>query len=68
MTMIDELTVPEAAEYLHVNPETVRRNIWQKRLRAIQRGRQWFIAKEDLFAFAATYDSKTGRREGLLGG
>ena len=41
MTMSsEELTVPEAAEYLHVNPETVRRNIWQKRLPAIQRGRQ----------------------------
>ena len=68
MTMPDELTVPEAAEYLRVNPETVRRNIWQKRLRAIRRGRQWFIVREDLIAFAATYDPKTGRRVGLLGG
>ena len=67
MTMSEELTVPEAAEYLHVNPETVRRNIWQKRLPAIQRGRQWFISKADLVNFAATYDPKTGRRTGLSG-
>ena len=67
MTTLDELTVPEAAAFLHVNPETVRRNIWQKRLPAIQRGRQWFINRDDLVSFAATYDPKTGRRENLLG-
>ena len=61
-----ELTVPEAAVYLHVNPETVRRNIWQKKLPAIQRGRQWFVRRDDLLTFAAVYNPKTGKRQGLL--
>ena len=66
MTTTNEMTVPQAAEFLGVNPETIRRNIWQKRLPATQRGRQWFIEKEDLVRFAATYDTKTGRRKKLL--
>ena len=66
MNLPDEVTVPEAAAFLKVNPETVRRNIWTKRLTAIQRGRQWFIKREDLVMFANTYDPQTGRRKGGL--
>ncbi len=66
MTRTNEMTVPEAAVFLGVNPETIRRNIWQKRLPAIRRGRQWFIEREDLERFAATYNIKTGKRRKLL--
>ena len=38
MNVSDEYTVPEAASYLNVSEETVRRNIRSKRLRAFRRG------------------------------
>jgi excisionase family DNA binding protein len=60
-SIIDELTVPEAATHLRVNEETVRRNIRSKRLRAFKRGTQWFISRDDLNLFAGNYDSRTGK-------
>ena len=56
-----ELTTPEAARYLGVSEETVRRNIRSRRLKAIRRGTQWFIDRQDLSAFAGKYDGKTGK-------
>ena len=38
MKMPEELTVPQAATYLNVSEETVRRNIRSKRLKALRRG------------------------------
>ena len=35
MNMPDEYTVPQAASYLNVSEETVRRNIRSKRLKAL---------------------------------
>ena len=61
MTMPDEFTVPQAAAYLSVSEETVRRNIRSKRLSAFRRGTQWFIPRDVLVVFANTYDSKTGQ-------
>ena len=64
--MPEELTVPQAASYLNVSEETVRRNIRSKRLKALRRGTQWFIPRDVLFAFAGSYDPKTGQiRRGL---
>ena len=37
MTMPEEFTVPQAAAYLNVSEETVRRNIRSKRLKALPR-------------------------------
>lgn len=62
----EEVTVPQAASYLHVNEETVRRSIRAKRLKAIRRGTQWFIERDILLAFASSYDPKTGKQRGLL--
>ena len=62
----EEATVPEAAKYLSVTQETVRRNIREKRLRAIKHGTQWFVPRDDLIQFANTYDNKTGKRTLLL--
>ena len=59
--MPDELTVPQAASYLNVSEETVRRNIRSKRLRALRRGTQWFIPHDVLVIFANSYDPKTGQ-------
>ena len=61
MTMPEEFTVPQAATFLRVNEETVRRNIRAKRLSALRKGTQWFIPCEVLVHFANTYDPKTGK-------
>ena len=61
MNMPEEFTVPQAASYLNVSEETVRRNIRSKRLSALRRGTQWFIPHEVLLVFANSYDPKTGQ-------
>ena len=60
MNMHEEFTVPQAASYLKVSEETVRRNIRSKRLTALRRGTQWFIPRDVLVDFAGSYDPKTG--------
>ena len=59
--MPEELTVPQAASYLQVSEETVRRNIRSRRLKALRRGTQWFIQRDVLVVFAKSYDPKTGQ-------
>ena len=66
MNTPDELTVPQAASYLDVSEETVRRNIRSKRLSALRRGTQWFIPRDVLVVFASSYDPKTGQIGQLL--
>ena len=63
---VAEFTTPEAARYLGVSEETVRRNIRSRRLRAIRRGTQWFIDRQDLAVFASKYDAKTGKIRSLF--
>ena len=64
--MPDEFTVPQAASYLNVSEETVRRNIRSKRLSALRRGTQWFIPYDVLVVFANSYDPKTGQIRQML--
>ena len=59
--MPEEFTVPQAAAYLSVSEETVRRNIRSKRLKALRRGTQWFVRRDVLLVFANSYDPKTGK-------
>ena len=66
MNMPDEYTVPQAASYLNVSEETVRRNIRSKRLKALRRGTQWFIPYDVLLVFADSYDPRTGQIRQLL--
>ena len=66
MNMPDEYTVPQAASYLNVSEETVRRNIRSKRLKALRRGTQWFIPHDILVVFANSYNPKTGQIRQLL--
>jgi len=53
------LTVPEAARYLRVNEETIRRNVRSGRLKAEKIGNQWFIHKSDLSSFEVVQNSRT---------
>ena len=64
--MTEEYTVPQAAAFLNVSEETVRRNIRSKRLKALRRGTQWFIPREVLVVFSNSYDPKTGQIQQLL--
>lgn len=66
MNVPDEYTVPEAATYLKVSEETVRRNLRSKRLKALRRGTQWFISRDVLVVFANSYDPKTGQVRKML--
>ena len=66
MTIQEELTVPQAAAFLKVSEETVRRNIRARRLNAVRRGTQWFIPRDNLEVFANAYDPKTGKIKQLL--
>ena len=66
MNIPAEHTVPQAASYLKVSEETVRRNIRSKRLKALRRGTQWFIPHDVLVVFANSYDPKTGQIRQLL--
>ena len=66
MTMPEEFTVPQAAAYLNVSEETVRRNIRSKRLSALRRGTQWFILRDVLILFSNSYDPKTGKIKRML--
>ena len=66
MNMPEEYTVPQAASYLNVSEETVRRNIRSRRLKALRRGTQWFISHDVLVVFANSYDPKTGQIRQLL--
>ena len=66
MNTPDEFTVPQAASYLDVSEETVRRNIRSKRLAALRRGTQWFIQRDILVVFGNSYDPKTGQIRQML--
>ena len=66
MNMPEEFSVPQAASYINVSEETVRRNIRSKRLKALRRGTQWFIPREVVLVFAGSYDPRTGQMRPLL--
>lgn len=57
------VSVPQAARQLAVHPETVRRLLRQGVLPGSKVGTLWFITKEDLHSFKATYDPRTGRKK-----
>ena len=47
------LTIHEVAEFLRIDPKSVRRLVKSKQLAAYKVGRQWRIAERDLWAFLA---------------
>ena len=61
MSMPEEFSARQAAAYLAISEETVRRNIRSKHLKTLRRGTQWFILSDVVLVFANTYDPKTGK-------
>ena len=67
MQPLDDFTVPQAAKFLNVADETVRRHIRAGRLFAEKKGTQWFVAGDNLLKFRDSYDPKTGKLSGSRG-
>lgn len=68
-TMIDLgnfVGVHEAARRLDIHDESLRRLIRIGTIPATKIGGQWYIDKEQLNLFAATYDGKTGKRKRII--
>lgn len=68
-TMIDLsnfVGVPEAAKRLGIHEESLRRLIRIGTIPATKIGGQWYIDKEQLNLFAATYDRNTGKRVQII--
>lgn len=59
-------TVREAAERLHIHPESVRRLIRQGKLPAKKFANNWLIDREVLEQFASHYDPRPGNKATLL--
>jgi excisionase family DNA binding protein len=67
MVMMENyIGVREACRRLGVHEETIRRLVRSGSLKADKIGNQWFISREGLDVFSATYDPKTGRRKRLI--
>ena len=62
----DYVASREAARRLGIHEESLRRILRIGTLPATKIGGQWFISKDDLATFSATYDPKTGKRRKLL--
>ncbi len=45
------LTIHDVADFLRIDPKTVRRLVKSQRLAAYKVGRQWRISERDLWAF-----------------
>jgi excisionase family DNA binding protein len=68
-TMIDlsnYINVREAAKRLRIHEESLRRIIRIGTLPAEKIGGQWYIDKEQINIFAATYNVKTGKRKYII--
>jgi excisionase family DNA binding protein len=60
------LSVRAAARKLGIHEESLRRLLRMGQLKADKIGGQWFISKDQLSLFAATYDTRTGRRRLMI--
>lgn len=60
------LSVRAAARKLGIHEESLRRLLRMGLLKADKIGGQWFISKDQLSLFAATYDARTGRRRQMI--
>lgn len=49
----EELTLPQIAELLHLNPSTIRLWVREDRLRARRVGRKWVVRRGDLMRMLA---------------
>ena len=60
------ISVRAAARQLGIHEESLRRLLRLGSPPGEKIGGQWFISKEQLALFAATYDVKTGKRNRLI--
>lgn len=58
--------IHQAAKRLKVHEESLRRIIRIGTLKAEKIGGQWYINKDELEIFVATYDPKTGKRKYMI--
>jgi len=60
------INVREAARQVGIHEESLRRLLRLGSPPGVKIGGQWFISKEQLTLFTATYDTKTGKRRQLI--
>jgi excisionase family DNA binding protein len=60
------ISVRAAAKQLGIHEESLRRLLRMGSPPGEKVGGQWFISKEQLALFAATYDARTGKRKRLI--
>ena len=60
------INVREAARQVGIHEESLRRLLRLGSPPGVKIGGQWFIRKEQLTLFTATYDAKTGKRRQLI--
>jgi transposase-like protein len=60
------VNVRDAARQIGIHEESLRRLLRQGSPSGEKIGGQWFIRKEQLTLFTATYDAKTGKRRQLI--
>ena len=60
------MDVRKAAKQLHIHEESLRRLLRLGTLPGEKIGGQWFIDKDRLALFSATYDAKTGKRRHFI--
>ena len=60
------ISVRAASRQLGIHEESLRRLLRLGSPPGEKIGGQWFISKEQLALFAATYDTKTGKRNRLI--
>ncbi len=66
LDFVDYINVRQAAKQLRIHEESLRRLLRMGSLSGEKIGGQWFINKEQLALFAATYDAKTGKRRHFI--
>ncbi len=54
----------EAAERLSVTPDTLRQQIGNGRLRAVKRGRDWWVTKAEVLRYEREQLGQPGRKPG----
>lgn len=59
-------SVREAARQIGIHEESLRRLLRMGSPPGVKIGGQWFIDREQLALFSATYDARTGKRSQLL--
>jgi len=66
VTLENYIDIHAAAKYLGIHEESLRRLLRLGSPQGEKIGGQWFIHKDQLALFAATYNAKTGKRKRMI--